>query len=60
MRREILYFTDILEAADHIAVFISGMESVQFLQSELVRSSCEANLLHAGDPASSFLSTAVQ
>jgi len=38
MRREILYLTDIIEAIDHIAAFISGMEMEQFLQSELVRS----------------------
>jgi uncharacterized protein with HEPN domain len=33
MRREVLYLTDIIEAGDYIAEFISGMEREQFLLS---------------------------
>ena len=51
MRREILYLTDIIEAADHIAAFISGMESEQFLQSELVRSAVVQKLAIMGEAA---------
>jgi uncharacterized protein with HEPN domain len=51
MRREILYLTDIIEAADHIAVFIAGMESEQFLQSELVRSAVVQKLAIIGEAA---------
>jgi uncharacterized protein with HEPN domain len=51
MRREILYLTDIIEAADHIAAFISGMENEQFLQSELVRSAVVQKLAIIGEAA---------
>ena len=51
MRREILYLTDIIEAADHIAAFIAGMEHEQFLQSELVRSAVVQKLAIIGEAA---------
>ncbi len=51
MRREILYLTDIVEAADYIADFISGMEREQFLQSELVRSAVVQKLAIIGEAA---------
>lgn len=38
MRREILYLTDIVEAADHIAAFPSGIDFEVFQKSEMVRS----------------------
>jgi uncharacterized protein with HEPN domain len=51
MRREILYLTDIIEASDHIADFISGIESEQFLRSELVRSAVVQKLAVIGEAA---------
>lgn len=38
MRREILYLTDMVEAADSVAAFILGIDEEQFRQSELIRS----------------------
>ena len=38
MRREILYLTDIVESADYIQAFISGIEFDEFLNSEMIRS----------------------
>lgn len=38
MRREDLYLQDIIEAADHIAVFIAGVDFKAFQQSEMMRS----------------------
>ena len=51
MRREILYLTDIVEAADHIAAFISELEFEQFLRSELVRSAVVQKLAIIGEAA---------
>lgn len=51
MRREILYLTDIVEAADHIAAFIAGMGFEQFQQSELVRSAVVQKLAIIGEAA---------
>src|SRR5580658_5654924 len=38
MRRESLYLTDIVEAADHIAEFIAGADFQTFQKSEMLRS----------------------
>ena len=38
MRREILYLTDIIEAADYIAAFISGVDFEGFQKSEMLLS----------------------
>jgi uncharacterized protein with HEPN domain len=38
MRRDELHLNDIVEAADHIAVFLGPMDFEDFRQSELVRS----------------------
>jgi uncharacterized protein with HEPN domain len=38
MRREILYLTDIVESADHVGSFISGIDFQEFLNSEMMRS----------------------
>ncbi len=51
MRREILYLTDIVEAADHIAAFIAGMGFEQFRESELVRSAVVQKLAIIGEAA---------
>ena len=52
MRREILYLTDIVEAADSIATFIAGFDKEQFFQSELVRSAVANKLTIIGEAAS--------
>jgi uncharacterized protein with HEPN domain len=51
MRREILYLTDIIEAADHIAAFIEGIGFERFQQSELVRSAVVQKLAVIGEAA---------
>lgn len=51
MRREILYLTDIIEAADHIAAFIEGIGFERFQQSELVRSATVQKLAIIGEAA---------
>jgi len=51
MRREILYLTDIVEAADHIAGFIAGVNFEQFDQSELIRSAVAQKLCIIGEAA---------
>ena len=51
MRREELYLRDIVEAADHIADFIAGLEFPSFLQSELVRSGVVQKLGIIGEAA---------
>ena len=38
MRREELYLRDIVEAADHIARFLAGIDFAVFSESELLRS----------------------
>jgi uncharacterized protein with HEPN domain len=52
MRRELLYLTDIVEAADHIAAFIANATFEQFEQSELVRSAVVQKLAIIGEAAS--------
>ena len=49
MRREVLYLSDIVEAADHIAEFISGIDLDDFARSELVRSAVAQKLLIIGE-----------
>lgn len=51
MRREILYLTEIIEATDHIARFIDGMDFEQFQESELVRSAVVQKLSIIGEAA---------
>lgn len=51
MRRESLYLTDIVEAADHIAEFIAGADSEQFRKSELLRSAVVHKLSVIGEAA---------
>ncbi len=51
MRREILYLTDIVEAADHIANFITGVNFQQFQESELIRSAVAQKLAIIGEAA---------
>ena len=51
MRRESLYLTDILEAADHIAQFIEGSDFPAFQKSELLRSAVVQKLAIIGEAA---------
>ncbi len=51
MRHESLYLTDILEAADHIAEFIDGVDLQTFLTSELLRSAVVQKLTTIGEAA---------
>ncbi|MBZ5728353.1 MAG: DUF86 domain-containing protein [Acidobacteriia bacterium] len=51
MRHESLYLTDIVEAADHIAEFISGADSRTFQESELLRSAVIQKLTIMGEAA---------
>lgn len=51
MRHEILYLTDILEAADNIAEFVSGTEAESFRKSELLRSAVVHKLSVIGEAA---------
>jgi uncharacterized protein with HEPN domain len=51
MRREELYLSDIVEAANHIAGFIAGMDSSGFQESELVRSAVLQKLAIIGEAA---------
>ena len=51
MRLESLYLNDIVEAADHIAEFISGVEFVAFRESELLRSAVVQKLAVIGEAA---------
>ncbi len=52
MRRDELYLNDLIEAADHIAVFLGGLELDGFLRSELVRSAVVQKLAIIGEAAS--------
>ena len=52
MRRERLYLWDIVQAADHIALFISGTNFEQFHDSELIRSAVVQKLSVIGESAS--------
>ena len=49
MRHEILYLTDIVEAADHIAEFLRGTGAEEFQSSELVRSAVVHKLSITGE-----------
>lgn len=51
MRREDLYLTDIIEAADSIAGFLSGRTQDDFLASDLVRSAVLQKLTIIGEAA---------
>jgi len=51
MRDEGLYFEDIVEAADHIAGFLSGVTKEQFEDSELIRSGVLQKLTVIGEAA---------
>jgi uncharacterized protein with HEPN domain len=49
MRREELYLRDIVEAANHIAGFIAGLDPPGFQESELVRSAVVQKLAIIGE-----------
>lgn len=51
MRRDDLYLNDIIEAADHVATFLSGAGFEGFLNSELVRSAVVQKLAIIGEAA---------
>ncbi len=51
MRREDLYLNDIVEAADHIATFITGADFDAFLKSEMMRSAVVQKLAIIGEAA---------
>jgi len=51
MRHERLHLTDIVEAADHIAEFIAGIEFGAFQQSEMLRSAVVQKLAIIGEAA---------
>jgi uncharacterized protein with HEPN domain len=51
MRHESLYLADILEATDHIAEFIDGVNFQDFQQSELLRSAIVQKLVIIGEAA---------
>ncbi len=51
MRRERLYLHDIVEAADHTASFIAGIDFEGFQESELVRSAVVQKLSVNGEAA---------
>jgi len=51
MRREELYLRDIIEAADHIAGFIAGVQASEFHESELIRSAVAQKLAIIGEAA---------
>lgn len=51
MRREALYLSDIIEAAESIAGFVSGITRESFLQSDLVRSGVLHKLTIIGEAA---------
>ena len=51
MRREELYLRDIVEAADHIAAFIAGLDASSFDESELIRSAVVQKLAIIGEAA---------
>jgi len=51
MRRDILYLNDIVEAADHIAAFITSIDREAFDRSELVRSAVVQKLVIIGEAA---------
>jgi uncharacterized protein with HEPN domain len=52
MRREELYLTDIVEAADSIQKFLSGVNRKDFLRNDLLRSAVLQKLSIIGEAAS--------
>ena len=56
MRPEILYLTDMVEAADAIARFLGTMEREQFLEDELRQSAVLQKLIVIGEAASRLAS----
>ena len=52
MRHESLYLNDIVEAADHIAQFIAGVDFHRFQESEMLRSAVVQKLGIIGEAAS--------
>ena len=52
MRREELYLTDMVEAAEAIQQFLTGIEREVFLQNDLVRSAVLQKLTIIGEAAS--------
>ena len=51
MRREELYLRDIVEAADHIAGFVAGLDYPSFEASELIRSAVVQKITVIGEAA---------
>jgi len=51
MRREELYLRDIVEAADDVARFLSGVSREEFFQNDLVRSAVLQKLMVIGEAA---------
>jgi len=51
MRHEKLYLTDILEAADAIERFISGLSKAEFINDELYQSAVLQKLIVIGEAA---------
>ena len=51
MRREEFYLRDTLEAADHIAGFVTGLGYYGFEESELIRSAVVQKLAIIGEAA---------
>jgi uncharacterized protein with HEPN domain len=51
MRRDVLYLTDIVEAADHIAAFIADADFETFQKSEMMRSAVVQKLSVIGEGA---------
>jgi uncharacterized protein with HEPN domain len=51
MRHERLYLEDMVEAADHIAEFIAGVNDEEFRRSELLRSAVVQKLATIGEAA---------
>jgi len=51
MRPEVLYLTDIVEAADSIATFLNGVEREAFLTDELRQSAVLQKFIVIGEAA---------
>jgi uncharacterized protein with HEPN domain len=51
MRRDTLYLNHIIEAADHVAAFLSAANFEDFLNSELIRSAVVHKLAIIGEAA---------
>ncbi len=54
MRREELYLTDIIEAVEAIQKFLSGVERINFLNDDLLRSAVLQKLSIIGEAAARF------